>query len=61
MSDITHVYVKDVLYSIGIIVDLYARFVVAFDVTDVADAAFVQRMFDDVFEKRGRPAFRKIP
>ena len=56
VSDITHVYVKDVLYSIGIIVDLYARFVVAFDVTDVADAAFVQRMFDDVFEKRGRPA-----
>ena len=56
VSDITHVYVKDVLYSIGIIVDLYARFVVAFDVADVADAAFVQRMFDDAFEKRGRPA-----
>ncbi|MBQ9501611.1 MAG: IS3 family transposase [Lentisphaeria bacterium] len=56
VSDITHVYVKDVLYSIGIIVDLYARFVVAFDIADVADAAFVQRMFDDAFEKRGRPA-----
>ena len=55
VSDITHVYVKDVLYSIGIIVDLYARFVVAFDVADVADAAFVQKMFDDAFERRGRP------
>jgi transposase InsO family protein len=55
VSDITHVYVKDVLYSIGIIVDLYARFVVAFDIADVADAAFVQKMFDDAFERRGRP------
>lgn len=55
VSDITHVYVKDVLYSIGIIVDLYARFEVAFDIADVADAAFVQKMFDDAFERRGRP------
>lgn len=49
VSDITHVYVKDVLYSIRIIVDLYARFVVAFDIVDVADTAFVQKMFDDAF------------
>ena len=55
VSDITHIYVKDVLYSIGIIVDLYARFVVAFDIADVADAAFVQKMFDEAFERRGRP------
>ena len=56
VSDITHVYVKDVLYSIGVIIDLYARFVVAFNTAAVADAAFVQKMFDDAFEKRGWPA-----
>lgn len=55
VSDITHIHVKGVLYSVGIIIDLYARFVVAFDITDVADAAFVQKMFDDAFEKRGCP------
>lgn len=55
VSDITYVYVNDVLYSIGIIIDLYARFVVAFDISQTADAAFVQKMFDDAFEKRGHP------
>ena len=44
VSDITYVYVNDVLYAIGIIIDLYARFVVAFDVSQTADAAFVQKM-----------------
>lgn len=55
VSDITYVYVNDVLYAIGIIIDLYARFVVAFDIAQTADAAFVQKMFDDAFERRGRP------
>lgn len=55
VSDITHVYVKDVLCSIGIILDLYARCVVAFDVAETADVAFIQGMFDSAFESRGRP------
>ena len=52
VSDITHVYVKETLCSIGVILDLYARRVVAFDVAETADIAFVQGMFDSAFEQR---------
>lgn len=55
VSDITHVYVKDTLCAIGVILDLYARRVVAFDVAETADIAFVRGMFDSAFESRGRP------
>ena len=43
------------MYAIGVIIDLYARFVVAFDIAQTPDMAFVQKMFDDAFERRGRP------
>lgn len=55
VSDITHVYAKDTLCSIGAILDLYARCVVASDVAETADIAFVQGLFDSAFEQRGRP------
>ena len=55
VSDITYVHVQDVLYAIGVIIDLYARKVIAFDVAQTADSAFIQRMFDLAFEMRGKP------
>ena len=55
VSDITHVHVKDKLHSIGVIIDLYARMVVAHKVSATADVAFIQGMFDAAFEMRGRP------
>lgn len=55
LSDITHVYVKDILYSICVIIDLYARVVVAFDVTNESNTEFVQSIFNSAFENRGRP------
>jgi transposase InsO family protein/transposase-like protein len=55
VSDITHVFVKDILYSICIIIDLYARVVVAFDISETSNAAFVQSVFNSAFEKRGSP------
>ena len=56
VSDITYVNVQDVLCAIGVIIDLYARKVIAFDVAETADSAFIQRMFDSAFEMRGKPA-----
>lgn len=55
VSDITHVYVKDVLCSIGMIIDLYARVIVAYNVAETADVAFIKSMFDAAFKNRGRP------
>ncbi len=55
VSDITHVYVKDVLCSIGVIIDLYARVIVSYNVAETADVPFVKNMFDAAFENRGRP------
>ena len=37
VSDITHVYVKNIDYSICVIIDLYARKVIAFDIAEKAD------------------------
>ena len=56
VSDITYVHVEDILCAIGVIIDLYARKVIAFDVAETADSAFIQRMFDSAFEMRGKPA-----
>ena len=56
VSDITYVHVEDILCAIGVIIDLYARKVIAFDVAKTADSAFIQRMFDSAFEMRGKPA-----
>lgn len=55
VSDITHVHVKDKLHSIGVIIDLYARMVVAHKVSATADVAFIRGVFDAAFEMRGRP------
>ena len=55
VSDITYVHVEDILCAIGVIIDLYARKVIAFDVAKTADSAFIQRMFDSAFEMRGKP------
>ena len=56
VSDITYVHVEDILCAIGVIIDLYARKVIAFDVAKTADSAFIQRMFDSAFEMRGKSA-----
>ena len=37
VSDITYVRVEDILCAIGVIIDLYARKVIAFDVADYID------------------------
>ena len=55
VCDITHVHVQNVLCAIGVIIDLYARKVIAFDVAETADSAFIQRMFDYSFEIRDKP------
>ena len=39
VSDITYVHVEDILCAIGVIIDLYARNVIAFDVAETADSA----------------------
>ena len=56
VSDITYVYVQNILCAIGVIIDLYARKVIAFDVAETADSAFIQQIFDSAFEMRGKPA-----
>ena len=55
VSDITYVHVQNVLCAIGVIIDLYSRKVIAFDVAETADSAFIQRMFDSAFEMRDKP------
>ena len=52
VSEITHVYVKDVLCSIGAIIDLYARKIIAFDVVEKACVKF---MIDSAFKNRQHP------
>lgn len=52
VSDITHVYVKNIDYSICVIIDLYARKVIAFDIAEKADVEFVRKTFDSAFENR---------
>ena len=53
VSDITHVYVKNIDYSIGVIIDLYARKVIAFDIAEQATVEFILKIFDSAFEIRG--------
>ena len=55
VSDISQVYVKDVLYSIVVVIDLFARVVAACDISKKASANFVTRIFDSAFENRRRP------
>ena len=56
VSDISFVYVNNYLYSIVVIIDLYARMVVACDVAKNARASLIIRLFDSAFEKRQRPS-----
>lgn len=60
VSDISLVYVKKYLYSIVVIIDLYARMVVACDVAKNARASLIIRLFDSAFEKRQRPSGLKF-
>ena len=55
VSDFTSVYVKDAPYSIAVIIDLYARMVVAYDVMANATAKRMIGLFDTAFEQRHRP------
>ena len=55
VSDLTNVYVKNTPYSIAVIIDLYARVVVAFDVRANATAKRMIGLFDTAFEQRQRP------
>ena len=41
---------QDILCAIGVIIDLYIRKVIAFDVAEKADSAFIQWMFDSASE-----------
>ena len=45
VSDISNVYVKDVLYSIAVIIDLFARVVVACDVSKKSQREFCEEDF----------------
>ena len=55
VSDITHVYVKNIDYSIGVIIDLYARKVIAFDIAAQATVEFILKIFDYAFDTRQSP------
>ena len=55
VSDFTSVYVKDAPYSIAVIIDLYARMVVACEVMANATAKRMIGLFDIAFEQRHRP------
>ena len=55
VSDITHVYVKNIDYSICVIIDLYARKVIAYDIAEQANVEFILKIFDSAFENRQRP------
>ena len=55
VSDFSCVYVKDVLCYIAVIIDLYARVVVAAEVTEKTSAELMIRLFDSAYEKRNRP------
>ena len=55
VSDFSCVYVKDVLCYIAVIIDLYARVVVACEVTKNTSALFMIKLFDSAYEKRNRP------
>ena len=55
VSDITHVYVKNIDYSICVIIDLYARKVIAYDIAEQANVEFILKIFDSAFEIRQRP------
>ena len=55
VSDITHVYVKNIDYSIGVIIDLYARKVIAFDIAEQATVEFILKIFDYAFDIRQCP------
>ena len=55
VSDFTSVYVKDAPYSIAVIIDLYARMVVACVVMANATAKRMIGLFDTAFEQSHRP------
>ena len=55
VSDLTNVYVKNTPYSIAVIIDLYARMVVACDVMANATAKRMIGLFDTAFEQRQHP------
>ena len=55
VSDFTSVYVKDAPYSIAVIIDLYARMIVACEVMANATAKRMIGLFDTAFEQRHRP------
>ena len=55
VSDFSNVYVKDVMCAVAVIIDLFARVVVACDVTENTSASFMIRLFDSAYEKRNRP------
>ena len=56
VSDITHVYVNEEFFHICVIIDLYARLVLSWDICQTEDTAFVKKVFEDAFKKRGCPS-----
>ncbi len=56
VSDITFVNVKGTPYAICVVIDLYARKVVAYDVAEHATGEFVRNIFDKAFESRNSPS-----
>ncbi len=56
VSDITYIYVKDVTHYVCVVIDLYARKVVAYGISDNMESKFVRDVFDSAFESRGQPS-----
>lgn len=55
VSDITHIYVNEEFFHICVVIDLYARLVLSWDICQTEDTAFVKKVFGDAFEKRDCP------
>lgn len=55
VSDVTYINVAGQFCAICIILDLYARFIVWFNVAENNDTALIQSTFDAAFDLRGRP------
>lgn len=54
-SDITYIRVAKDFYAIYVIIDLFSRKVIAYDISITNDANLVIKVFKQAFEKRNRP------
>lgn len=55
VSDITYVKVENEYFYICVILDLFSRLAISYDISDVMDTTLTMKTFGEAFKKRGKP------